>query len=171
MKGRGQAVTVVAVLLMAWFGMGAILGGLQLALVVFVMPHEAADEALRDPELVGQFPPAFRYVLARLPWVMAGIWAMTAATAVCAYGVWKRREWARVGMIVLLGLHMALACAGPALAVSVMTHAGTPKLPGAMGRVPYAFVAIAMIPSLLYVAGFGWFGYQLTRAEVREEFG
>ncbi len=170
MTKPSRAVTVLSLLMGAWFGMGALIGGLQIILIAFFAPPGFLDEALHDPSLADRIPPLLHFLLTHFLTFATSLTAVSLITAICAFGVWRRKEWARAGLLCVLALHIALAWAGPAMALQLIQMNGTPNLPGPIDRLPYAFAVIAMLPSLLFAAAYGWFAYTLTRLHIRAEF-
>lgn len=171
MRPRSQAVTVMSVILLAWYGLGAFMGVLCGAALLFLLPHDLVDRALNDPELESELPLLTRFLRPRIFWLFLIQWAFSPISAVCAYGVWKRREWARTGMIGMLILQIMTACIAPMLVAGfILSNADTHVLPGPLVLFMYVVTVIAVMPSVLYAVCFGWFAHLLTRPEVKREF-
>ena len=170
MTKPSHTVTIVSLLMGAWFGMSALIGGLQVTMMAFFLPSGFLDESFHDPSLAGPLPPLFQFFLAHFFALAATLMVIFLLTSLCAFGVWRRKEWARAGLLSMLALHIALACAGPAVAVQLLQMNATPNLPGPIDRIPHAFAVIAMLPGLLFATAYGWFFHTLTRPHIRSEF-
>lgn len=155
----------------AWFGLISLIGGAQLVIITIFLSSGAMREILGDPEAATTLPPVVFFLLRHFAVIGYATIALFAFTALAAFGVCRRREWARLALLVALALQIALVFIGPAAVVSVIqSAAGEPHLPGPIGRIPYAYTVIMMLPSFVFAAAFGWFFYTLTRPHIREEF-
>lgn len=85
---------------------------------------------------------------ARLQMFMFGRTVLACAALACAFGLLRRREWARMGMVVVLGLGVVL------IAGTVLTGLGTTG----------AIVAVAWMAVMI------WLAVRLSARDVRAEF-
>jgi len=105
-------------------------------------------------------------------YLVSVIWgAFCMATGVAALVAWRRIVWARVALMVCLVGQVAAYVLAPVITVRALFAILPPQTPMWFRAVCIGVVGGAVaVQSLMFAAGQGWLLYELTRAEVREEF-
>lgn len=102
--------------------------------------------------------------------VLWGAFCMT--TGVMALAAWRRMAWARVVLMGCLVGQVAAYVLAPVITVRALFAMLPPQTPMWFRMLCAGGVGGAVAgQSMLFAAGRGWLLYELTRAEVREEFG
>jgi len=173
---RSTFVTVVAWIFIVGAGSTVCISVLQAIMFAFIFPTEAfwsASNMSLDPE---QTPAVVQFMAKHMLLVFAMFWCVAIATLVAAIGLLRRRNWARLAFVGLMGLAILWNLGGLWLQLSMFS-----SIPAAPASAPPDFasqferVTLAMkIASGLSAIGlsvlFAWIIKRLTSRAVRGEF-
>jgi hypothetical protein len=169
MNERAQASTFVTVLgwIVAIFAGFATLGGLaQSAIITAMMPMPP----LTDME-AAQMPGVMRFVFGNLKTV---VYAMTAAdllAVVSAIGLLKRKEWARITMVVLFAIAAVATAAMAILQLTIMGDLfGGADVPNDARAMMSVMRITAGLFAVILIAAFVWIAVRLNSPAIRAEF-
>lgn len=160
-------VTVVAWIFIVLAGLMTLVCVLQNIMVFTVFP---ADKMTPPPE---EMPVLVRFILSHVRVLFLLALIASCATLVSAIGLLRRRNWARIVFIVLMGLGIAYQVFGVVWVISFMSGG----IPGMEGRLPPAerfMVGLITLFSLAMALGiavlFGWLIKKLVSPDIRAEF-
>ena len=171
MRGRSKRVSALCVgvgVFQLYLAAISVVGGVWMALVfpeeTLVLITAWLSEVPGMPvEVVWSYE---HYYLVSVLW---GAFCMT--TGVMALAAWRRMAWARVVLVGCLVGQVAAYVLAPVITVRAVFAIFPPQTPIWFRAVFIGVVGGAVaVQSLMFAAGQGWLLYELTRAEVREEF-
>ncbi|MFT4247259.1 MAG: hypothetical protein QM581_04350 [Pseudomonas sp.] len=173
---RGGFVTATAAVSLALGGLGVASNGLQL-LLAWALPPVGLSTGLLPPG--APLPPAITWLETHLAALsLAGI-ALSALLAVVAWGLLRRREWARYAFIAGLVLAALANFAGlpllDPLFAGLMDGIAPPdldpaQLQAATHTLQQAAFWACLAGAVLIAAVHGWIAWKLCRPEIRAEF-
>lgn len=177
---RSSFVTVVAWVFIVLAGFATFISLLQ-NLMVTLMPHDLFNEPLKDTTFTHTIPSAGRLILAHFRLLVLITLTLCALTLTAAIGLLRRRNWARVVFIGLLGFGIIYSIAGVFLQHSFFSSFNTFnaqfQADSTMRRVNQAFsqmmgaMRIFMVAFDIGLAALlAWIILKLTSPAVREEF-
>ncbi|MEO8674236.1 MAG: hypothetical protein ABI569_01575 [Casimicrobiaceae bacterium] len=105
---RSAFVTVVAWIFIVGTGVGVCVSILQAIMFVFIVPTEAfwsASNMSLDPD---QTPAIVLFIAGHMLLVFGVLWSIAVVTLIAAIGLLRRKNWARLAFIGLMGL--AILC-------------------------------------------------------------
>src|SRR5690606_1207948 len=128
------------------------------------------------PILPAGMPPVVVWMLEHVQVLVLGSVLVSAAKLACSIGLLKRRNWARLGFVALLGLAIACNLAGLVLQFEVIdvvreelrgeAAGGGPDLQG----VVTVMMVMATVFALAYVALYAWIAKRLLSPAIAAEF-
>jgi uncharacterized membrane protein len=178
---KSSFVTVVAWVFIVLAGFATFLSLLQ-NLMVTLMPQDMFNAPLQDTTLTRVMPGAPRLIFAHLRLLVAAMLILCLVTLTSAVGLLRRRNWARVLFIVLLGLGVVYNIAAIFLQQSFFTsmnsfnaHLQTDSsfrhVNQDFAQMMGAMRAFMIFFSLGFAGLFVWIIFRLMSYEVRLEFG
>lgn len=171
---RSTFVTVVAWVFIVLSGLALAAGALQGA----VFGAMFQDPLMREgfAKMPAGMPPVVVWMLEHVQVLVLGSVLVSAAKLACSIGLLRRRNWARLGFVALLGLAIACNLAGLVLQFEVIdvvreelraeAAGGGPDLQG----VVTVMMVMATVFALAYVALYAWIAKRLLSPAIAAEF-
>lgn len=168
-------ITELAWIFIGLAGFATIIFLLQNLMVHLMLP--AADMRVAADQARLERAPWFGpFALQYFRWFILAVLLSSAATLAAAVGLLKRRNWARILFVVLMGVGILWSLMG--VAATVIFYMSIPDLAALTGQGPTgrvllmskALVFIVTALALAFSAQFGWIAKQLMSHEVRREF-
>jgi hypothetical protein len=175
---RSTFVTVVAWTFITIAGFASFIAVLQALMFAFVFPADL----FRVPESakgLEEMPAFFRFMFQHVAWFFAFFWTLSVVTLVCAIGLLRRKNWARVAFVAIMVLGIIWNLSGIWLQEQMMSsfpkppvqdprmaefHAGFETM---MTIMRFAMTAFAIAMSAL----FAWIIKRLVSRSALAEFG
>jgi hypothetical protein len=175
---RSTFVTVVAWSFITIAGFASFIAILQALMFFFFFPADM----FRVPESakgLEEMPAFFRFMLQHMKWFFVFFWTLSVVTLICAIGLLRRKNWARLAFVAIMALGIAWNLGGIWLQEQMMSsfpkppvhdprmaefHAGFETMMTVM-RFAMGIFAIAMS------ALFAWIIKRLVSRSARAEFG
>jgi hypothetical protein len=176
-SGRSTFVTVVAWTFIAIAGFASFIAVLQALMFVFVFP---ADQ-FPPPESakgLGEMPAFFRFMFQHIKWLFVFFWTLSVVTLVCAIGLVRRKNWARLAFIAIMAIGIVWNLSGIWLQEQMMSSFPKPPVQDPrtaefqagfetmMTIMRFAMAAFAIAISAL----FAWIIKRLVSRSVKAEF-
>ena len=175
--GRSTFVTVVAWTFIAIAGFASFIAVLQGLMFVFVFPADQfpSSESTKGLE---EMPAFFRFMFQHIKWFFVFFWTLSVVTLLCAIGLLRRKNWARLAFVVIMVIGIVWNLAGIWLQEQMMSSFPKPPVqdPRAtefqagfetmMTIMRFAMAAFAIAMSVL----FAWIIRRLVSRSVRGEF-
>lgn len=173
---RSVFVTVVAWLFIAISGLGAAVAVLQNLL--FWTMFSGSDGSASAVELPPEAPPFMEFVLGNVQWILPSILLLFLLMLVCSIGLLKRRNWARLFFVGLMGLGIAWQVLGvvhnflnfSSMEAQFEAAAGPGGAGMDMGPILIVSVVMGVLFALAFAAVFGWIAAKLLSAPIAREF-
>lgn len=168
---RSLFVTNLAWIAIAVSASYVLLAGLE-SLAAFVVP----DAFLPPAALFSGFPESVAWVASHLRELLLGGLAIGVVALWASIDLMRRRPWARIAMIVLLGLlvvALAASVAWQALLYSGMrdiVNVADDTIGATVTAITIAVQVMVAIVALATAAVFVWIGWRLTQPTIRAEF-
>lgn len=173
---RSTFVTVLAWIGIVLGGLATFISLLQNLMIYLLFPREDMRQAMQAAEQSRQFqqlPAAFGWQFNHFDLFFLGFLVAAAATLLFAIGLLKRKNWARLGFMILLGFGIAWNLGGLILQFSMYD-----AMPGITGQeLPPGFATMMLVMKIASIAMvtaccglFGWILYMLQSASIRAEF-
>lgn len=170
---RSTFVTVVAWIFIVLAGFTTLMSLLQNIMFFTVMPFDAMAPAGAE----GEGMPAFMaFMLRHVRLFFLAFLLVCAATLAAAIGLLRRKEWARLAFIAMLGLGIAWNLGGMALQYWVVAPAmmgpseAPPEFRAEFERATSVILAFSAAMALGFTVLFGWLIAKLRSQPVRQEF-
>jgi len=174
---RSNFVTVVAWIFIALSGFTTLISILQNIMIgiLFRAPDHAFPTV--DPATGKEFPWIFRFMFEHFQLFFLAFFVVSALTLAASIGLLRRKNWARLLFIALMGLGIAWNVAGVLMLFPMFSFfnevADSAKQPGFADQFGLAWKVMAGV-NLLFVAAFVWlFGWiikRLASERIRREF-
>jgi hypothetical protein len=175
---RSTFVTVVAWTFIAIAGFASFIAVLQALMFVFVFPADQfpPPESTRGLE---EMPAFVRFMFQHIRWFFVFFWTLSVVTLVCAIGLLRRRNWARLAFVAIMVIGILWNLSGIWLQEQMMSS--FPKPPPIHGPraaefdagfetmmtiMRFAMAAFAIAMSVL----FAWIIKRLVSRSARAEF-
>jgi len=173
-QDRSVFVSVVGWLFIAISGLGA--GVAVLQNVLFWTVFRRSDGSFFMAEPPPGAPPFTGFFLSNFQWIFPAILVLFLFVLACSIGLLKRRNWARLCFIVLMGLGLAWQVFGVIFNVmnfsSMRTQFEDAAVPGAPDMGP--FLIVSAVVGVLFAIAFGgvfaWIAAKLMSAPIAREF-
>jgi hypothetical protein len=174
---RSTFVTVVAWSFIAVAGFASFIAVLQALMFFFVFPADM----FRTPESakgLEEMPAFFRFMVQHIKWFFVFFWTLSVATLVCAIGLLRRKNWARVAFVAIMALGIVWNLSGIWLQEQMMSSfSNTPVHDPRMAEFHSGFetmmtvMRVAMgIFSIAMSVLFAWIIKRLVSRSTRAEF-
>lgn len=171
---RSTFVTMLAWIFIAMSGSGTVISIAQ-NLMVNMLFEGQLGEALRQAPPEG-VPPVLVFLVGHVQLFFALFTLVSLVSLVCAIGLLRRREWARLGFVGLMGLGIAWQAVGVWLQAQVFsalrtqfataTDLGAPDLGAAAPAITMVGVVFALVMAGLQ----GWIAWKLLSPAIAAEF-
>ena len=175
--GRSTFVTVVAWTFIAIAGFASFIAVLQALMFLFVFPADQfpSPESAKGLE---EMPAFFRFMFQHIKWFFVFFWTLSVVTLVCAIGLLRRKNWARLAFVAIMAIGIAWNLSGIWLQEQMMSSFPKPHVqdPRAaeyqagfetmMTIMKFAMAAFAIAISAL----FAWIMKRLVSRSVKAEF-
>jgi hypothetical protein len=175
--GRSSFVSVVAWTFIAIAGFASFIAVLQALMFVFVFPAGLfpPPESAKGLE---EMPAFFRFMFQHIKWFFVCFWTLSIVTLVCAIGLLRRHNWARLAFVAIMAIGIVWNLSGIWLQGQMMSSFPKPPLqdPHAaafqagfetmMTIMRFAMAAFAIAISAL----FAWIIKRLVSRSVKAEF-
>lgn len=157
----------------------AMINLVQWSWVTLLQSPQDMQAAVRDMRAARMFPEPILFLFEHIRLWLAAMSALSIVTAIAAWGLLCRREWARLAFIIMLWLGVAANLAGVALpfmasepsewraSMSALLPAEARAEAEAMFTM---FTYAASVIALLFAAGFAWTAWRLMAPAIRDEF-
>lgn len=175
---RSNFVTVLAWIFIALSGFTTLISIAQNIMIGILFAPAAGAFPTVDPATGKEFPWVFRFMFQHFQLFFLAFLIVSATTLVASIGLLKRKNWARLLFIAVMGVGIAWNAAGVLVIFPVFSFfsevADSAKQPGFADQFGLAWKVMAGV-NLLFVAAFVWlFGWiikRLTSESIRREFG
>jgi uncharacterized membrane protein len=181
---KSTFVTVVAWIFIVLSGLATFISLLQNVMLRF-MPRDLFNSAMQDTTFAHVMPPSARFMFAHFQLVVLLFFVLSAMMLLSSIGLLRRRNWARLVFIGLLGLGIVYNIAGLVVQQSMMSSF-TPPFPidsvfGAdstfrqttqqFTQMMAGMRVVTFIFAIGFAALFAWIIARLVSRPIREEFG
>lgn len=171
---RSILVSVVAWLMIVGGGMSLLVSTLQNFLFMTVFPPDALAQLAQDGPT--PLPPFAQFLFSHFLWFLRGFWLLALLTLVAGIGLLRRKDWARVVVIVLLGLGVVWNLGGLWIQQSMMSTMLPPadspaEFSEMFNRIASTIRVAAFVFALAFSGLFVWLITRLMSAPVKAEFG
>ncbi len=181
---KSSFVTVVAWVFIILSGFATLISLLQ-NIMVGVMPRDMFNSAIQDSTFARVMPPSGRFVFSHLQLLVLCFFILCALTLGSSIGLLRRRNWARLIFIGLLGFGIVYNVAGLVLQQSMMSSM-TSQFPldsafsadstfrattQQFDQMMASFRIVMVVITVGFCALFGWIITKLVSRPIREEFG
>jgi hypothetical protein len=175
--GRSTFVTVVAWTFIAIAGFASFIAVLQALMFVFVFPADQFPTA-ESPKGLEEMPAFFRFMFQHIKWFFVFFWTLSVVTLVCAIGLLRRKNWARLAFVALMAIGIVWNLSGIWLQEQMMSSFPKPPVQDAraaefqagfetmMTIMRFAMAAFAIAISVL----FAWIIKRLVSRSIKAEF-
>jgi hypothetical protein len=175
---RSTFITVVAWTFIAITGFASFIAVLQALMFVFVFPADlfAPPESAKGLE---EMPAFFRFMFQHVKWFFVFFWTLSIVTLLCAIGLLRRKNWARLAFVAIMVLGIVWNLSSIWIQEQMMSsfpkpppvqdpraaefHAGFETM---MTIMRFAMAAFAIAISVL----FAWIIKRLVSRSVKTEF-
>ena len=172
-RQRSGFVNTLAWIFIILAGFATCTGILQNIMIWTVFPKEQMSQAMQQAGNAPHVPPVLQFMFSHFDLFFLFFLIVSAASLVCAIGLLKRKNWARLAFIALMGLGIAWNVGGLAVQFTMLEQ--LPELAGqnmppeftTMMRIMKVF-SLAMV--LAFCALFVWLIRKLLSAPIRAEF-
>lgn len=171
-----QLVTVAAKISIVLGIVGTLYGVCQAALITLVMGRGWLQQVLTRVH-GEEMPPAATWLLTHLPAIGWALAAGSGAFLLVAFGLLKRREWARWGFIAFMVLGALWNFAGVWLTVHVFDwlqtmplFADLPEMQAELAQMRWVSLATSLVTATAFAALHGWIVWKLSTPAIRAEF-
>jgi hypothetical protein len=164
------------VTLVAWFGIVTAGCATPLALVQSLMVGMLSEQihSALDNEALSQLPFAIRYMLEHLGAISFSFLLGSVVTLAFSIGLLKRKEWGRLGVVVLLVVAIVQQLILFWIQVSVVGQAGAPagltEMPQELGAGLLMMEVLGGVLTVLQVGVCAWMIWKLGTPAIRAEF-
>lgn len=110
-QGRSSFVTTVAWTFIVIAGFATFISVLQALMFFLFFPPDAFSQ-LDSAKGLEEMPAIFQFMMQHIRWFFALFWTLSAATLVCAIGLLRRKNWARLAFIALMAIGIVWNLAG-----------------------------------------------------------
>jgi tetratricopeptide (TPR) repeat protein len=170
---KSHFVNTIAIVFIALAGIATFISLLQSILFVLFFPVEEMSRAIEGGGFQGQIPVIFKFIFPNLQIILFGFFVFSGITLVSAIGLLKRKNWARMVFIVIMGLFICFNIFGLMVQNSIFA-----SIPGFQrGEIVSQFRGIILVMkvfSFVFTIGisylFGWIIYRLTSSNIKKEF-
>ena len=173
---RSGFVTALAWTFIVLAGFATLLAILQNIMIALVFPVEEISSAMQQAEKDHPAPWLARFMFGNIRLFFALFLAIPALTLVAAIGLLKRRNWARLLFVGIMGFGILWNLAGLAVPFLVFSSL-TPTPDGAPGEfrdhveiLVKVMIGFGIVIAIAFSVLFGWIIKRLVAAEVRREF-
>jgi hypothetical protein len=174
---RSTFVTVVAWTFIAITGFASFIAVLQALMFAFVFPADlvAPPESTKALE---EMPGFFRFMFQHIKWFFVFFWSLSVATLICAIGLLRRKNWARLAFVAIMVIGIVWNLSGIWLQEQMMSSFPKPPVEDPrlvefqagfetmMTIMRFAMAGFSIGMALL----FGWITKRLVSRSVRAEF-
>lgn len=171
---RSTFVSVVAWVFIVLTGFATLISVLQNLMINTVIPW---DQMTIPPDQGGDhIPPIARFVLTHFRLIFLSFLVLVSAAFATSIALLKRRAWARIVFVAMLGLGIVLHLSGLVIQFSLMSVADTlppnapPDFAEGFTRMVMFMRVFAVVWTLAICALFGWIIKRLLAPEIRAEF-
>ncbi len=169
---RSQFVT-----LLAWFSIAVsclmIFTSLMQNLMVHVLIPPDAFETLAQQGNSAPLPPFALFMFKHFKLIVFLFFLLSAVLLVSSIGLLKRKNWARIAFIVMLGVGIAWTVAMLPMQASIMndvTQSLGGEAPADVENFVTIFRGVTLAFAVVFTAIHGWLIYKLCTAQIRAEF-
>ncbi len=170
---RSTLVTAVAWIFIFLSGFAVLIGSLQGLLIFLVFPKAEMTEALNAAAQAGEVPEVSRFMFQYMEWFFVGFLAVSIAALASSIGLLRRKNWARILFVGILGFGVIWNLGGLAFTFSFMDPAsfvaGQPA-PPAFETMMKIMMWFNVIMALAISALLAWIIRKLTTEPIRSEF-
>lgn len=170
---RSAFVNTLAWIFIILAGFATCTGILQNIMIWTVFPREQMSLAMQQAEKAPHFPPVMQFMFSHFDLFFLFFLLVSATALVAAIGLLKRKNWARLAFIALMGLGIAWNVAGLAVQFTMLEQ--MPELAGQ--GVPQEFTTMlrimqvfSVVMVLAFCTLFVWLIRKLRSAPIRAEF-
>lgn len=168
---RSTFVTVVAWIFIVLSGFSTMISILQNLMVHVMFAQAEMQEALQQAQLRGG-PPMAALMLRYMPLFVFGFLVLSATTLTASIGLLRRRNWARLLFIGLMGLGVLWNVGGLALQLTMFSSMRQEfgAAPADMSMMLVVMTVFASVLVLAFVGLFGWIAARLLSPAIAAEF-
>jgi hypothetical protein len=171
---KSTFITVLAWIIIVLTGFATCISIMQNILIHTVFPLGEMQAAMANDRQSNNFPALAIFMLSQMQWIMGVFLAISIAAFISGIGLLKRRNWARILIIIFLGMGIIWNIVGLIMQVIVLASFPMIEAPAEvqssfkiMSSVMMVFAAlIAVALSVL----FGWIIKRLLSASIVDEF-
>jgi hypothetical protein len=149
---------------------------LQNIMIALMFPIDEMRAAARGTETTGQLPAVFRFMIEHMRLLFGSVLALSIATLVAAIGLLKRRNWARLLFVGILGLGVLWNLGSIAIPF-LMPSPGLELPPGPDAAFAENFklmwnimLGVTVVMGLAFAGLFAWLIKRLMSPEIKREF-
>jgi hypothetical protein len=171
---RSSFVTTLAWITIVPAALGVVISTLQNILFFTVMPMD--PQSLPSVPDMEQMPAFVTFMLAHLRAMFVAFWLMTVVSLVSGIGLLRRKEWARLFFIALMGLSIVWNMAGVYLqqsffsAIPSMAEA-PPEFSAQFESMASTMWVVSIAMAVAFSAVSVWLIWRLSSAPIKAEFG
>ena len=173
---RSTFVSVVAWFGIAFGGMGVLVGALQLVMLAVMFPQGALAELANAP--TPGMPPWFGWIFGHFHLLVAANLLAMVVLLAASIGLLRRRNWARLTMVLLLALAIVANLGGVGLQFAMMQSMGamdatsaSPEFAADFALMRNVILVMALVFAFAFCTLYGWIIQRLLSPAARAEFG
>lgn len=166
-------VTVVAWIFIVISGFVTVVGALQNIAIRFIFPREAMTEALDQAQTQGEISGMHQFMFQSIDIFFLGFFLVAVAVLISSIGLLRRKNWARIIFIVLMGLGIVWNLAGLAFTFLFMDHMPGPEVqegPVELEAMMNMILGMNILFVVVFSVLFGWIIKKLVSPAIRREF-
>jgi hypothetical protein len=170
---KASFVNTLAWLFIILAGLTTLISILQNVMIYTMLPLEEMNKALKNTQGQVQIPAVFHFMFSNIQIIFLAFLAVSASTFISAIGLLKRKNWARIIFIFIMGTGIFFNVGGLMLQNSIFSS--MPDIPATAMDSQFATIMTVMkAVSFVFSMGisylFGWIIYTLTSPDIKAEF-
>jgi hypothetical protein len=168
-KTKSTFVTVFAWLMIVFNGFGLFISLMQ---NIMFATFFKMDEFKSEFENPSDFPDGFpTFIFKNFQYIIPLMGILILFALIASIGLLKRKNWARISFLFLLGFGILYMIAGTILQIMVFGSAfNATEIPSEFSFFSTFFIIFMAIITLGFIFLFGWLIYRLSSQKIKEEF-
>ena len=172
---RSTFVTTIAWIFIVIAGFATLMSAVQNLMIALVFPLDDMQNAMRQANKAHPLPWFAKFMFENVRILFATFLVLSATTLIAAIGLLRRKNWARILFVGIMGLGVLWNLGG--LSVPYLMSSFPPLPPNTSSdfrdhfeTMQRVIVVVSVIAAIAFAVLFGWIIKRLTSADIKREF-